>query len=188
MRRSDRPRPASGPLRCGLSLAIAALLFGGCQTVRETSDGRPMPPSPVEAPQTPQAAPINAIALMFGPKPIDTDADGRPDLIEVEVYLFSRPFPSPTYADGSLRFELFAPGAAGSGQPLGTWQFDAAQLLPRRSRSLFGPCYQVQLNLRAIGLAKVPLDAADLRTSFLPADGGTPVQARSVERIALAGF
>lgn len=187
MRRGEAARRVR---RSGLIAVAAAALatLAACETTRQSADGRPMPPPPTAAPTTPPDASINAIALVFGPKPVDIDSDGRADLVELDAYLFARPFPSPTFAQGTLVFELFAPGAAASGAaPLGSWRFDPQRMRLLESRSMFGPCYRVQLVLREAGLARLPLATADLRTTFEPADGGPTVEARSVERIVLAG-
>jgi hypothetical protein len=190
MRRSDRRCGAAGrrPARLAALAVVPLLAMAACEVTRETSDGRPMPPPPTAAPATPAGAEINAIALIFGPKPVDIDSDGRADLVELDAYLFSRPYPSPTYAEGTLVFELFAPGGAGgNAPPLGTLRLGPSRLQAIESRSMFGACYRVLLSLREAGVPPSAPPSLDLRTTFEPADGGTPVSSRSVERIVLAG-
>ncbi|MHC4869444.1 MAG: hypothetical protein ACYTE2_07145 [Planctomycetota bacterium] len=169
--------------------AAALFCVGACQTVSvETSDGRPMSPPPRVPEATPMTAPVNRVALVFGPKPIDIDADGVSDIIELDAYLFSQPYPLPRYAEGTLVFEVFAPGAAAQGRnPLGRWEIGGGQLNASADRSVFGPCYRIKLDLREIGLAPFPLAKADLRCRFEPADGGAAVTSRGVERVVLRG-
>lgn len=189
--RRGRVGVAIGPRGGGRFATIAAMLpltLAACEVTRETSDGRPMPPPPTAAPATPANAEINAIALIFGPKPVDIDSDGRADLVELDAYLFSRPYPSPTYASGTLVFELFPPGGAAEGtRPLGTLRLGPARMRTIESRSMFGPCYRVPLSLREAGVPPSAPPSLDLRTTFEPADGGPAVTARSVERIMLMG-
>lgn len=177
--------------RSSWTAAVMALILAGpgCETVSvETSDGRPMSPPPTVPEATPPTAPVNRIALVFGPKPIDIDGDGVSDVIELDAYLFSQPYPLPRYAAGTLVFEVFAPGAAAEGRnPLGRWELAGPRLAAMADRSVFGPCYRIRLDLREIGLAPFPLARADLRCRFEPADGGPAVTSRGVERVAIRG-
>lgn len=190
--RSSAASPAS-PARPMLGRAavlsvVAVVVAVGCETSRQTSDGRPMPPTPTQPVATPTTAPVNAIALIFGPKPVELDGDGIPDRIEVDAYLFARPYPQPILAPGVMVFEVYAPGTFARGeQPLGEWRIGSEQLVRLADRSVFGPCFRLRLDLREIGLAPFPLPQLDLRCRFEPSDGGAAVESRGVERISMRG-
>lgn len=183
--------PASPMLGRAAVLSVVAVVVAvavGCETSRQTSDGRPMPPTPTQPVATPTTAPVNAIALIFGPKPVELDGDGIPDRIEVDAYLFARPYPQPILAPGVMVFEVYAPGTFARGeQPLGEWRIGSEQLVRLADRSVFGPCFRLRLDLREIGLAPFPLPQLDLRCRFEPSDGGAAVESRGVERISMRG-
>lgn len=190
--RSSAASPASpaSPMlgRAAVLSVVAVVVAVGCETSRQTSDGRPMPPTPTQPVATPTTAPVNAIALIFGPKPVELDGDGIPDRIEVDAYLFARPYPQPILAPGVMVFEVYAPGTFARGeQPLGEWRIGSEQLVRLADRSVFGPCFRLRLDLREIGLAPFPLPQLDLRCRFEPSDGGAAVESRGVERISMRG-
>jgi hypothetical protein len=168
---------------------MLAAALAACTTVRRDVVGGGSPPPEPRAPQaTPLEAPVNAVALVFGPKPVDLDGDGIADLVELDAYLYSRPYAMSYFAPGTLEFEIFAPGTAGKGgKPLGSWRFAPPQLASRADVTVFGPCYRIKLDLREIGLAPFPISQGDLRCRFLPASGGSAVESRGVERIAFRG-
>lgn len=172
-----------------LGAVLLAASFASCTTVRRDVVGGGSPSPEPKAPQvTPLEAPVNAVALVFGPKPVDLDGDGIADLIELDAYLYSRPYAMSYFAPGTLEFEIFAPGTAGkAGKPLGTWRFSPQQLAGRADVTVFGPCYRIKLDLRELGLAPFPIPKADLRCRFMPASGGAAVESRGVERIAFRG-
>ncbi len=173
------------------AVATTALILCACETVKETSDGRPMPPSPRSGPVTPEAAPINAMAMMLGPKPLDTNGNSRPDVIQAELYLFAQPYPASQYRAGTLEFSIFKPGTAGGGDqrggtPIRTWSLSPEQIEQMRSRSLVGPCYEINLSLLANGGSdSLPVKSVDLTYQFTPADGGPTVYSSSVQTISM---
>lgn len=168
---------------------MLAVSLASCTTVRRDMVGGGSPPPQPKAPQaTPADAPVNAVALVFGPKPVDLDGDGVADVIELDAYLYARPYAMSFFAPGTLEFEIFAPGtAARQAKPLGSWRFSPEQLARRADVTVFGPCYRIRLDVREIGLAPFPLAKGDLRCRFLPASGGSPVESRGIERITFRG-
>ena len=158
-----------------LASALAAAL-GGCQTVSsETSDGRPMPP-PVRSPdRAPSEAPVNAISVLYAPKPADTDANGRPDRLAIELYLFARPFPTPVWRDGTIIVSAYPMGKAGSPSapgrsPVHTWTLTMRDVELGRFRSLIGEGYRFQVSLLdAGGSDRIAGNGLDFVTSFQPA-------------------
>lgn len=173
------------------ALGIAWAFGFGCETTRQTSDGRPMPPTPRDAPTTPLAAPINAMAVVLGPKPADTNGNLRPDLIQIEAYLFARPHPTPVWRGGTFEFAIFPPGQAGSPdqpgpEPLRTWTFEAERLLALRSRTLIGESYTIGLSLLENGASdNLGMASVDLLATWRPSDGGPPVFIQGVRTISL---
>lgn len=174
------------------TFSAAAIAFGiGCETSRQTSDGRPMPPTPRDAPTTPTAAPINAMAVVLGPKPGDTNGNLRPDLIQIEVYLFARPHPTPVWRDGTFEFTIFPSGQAGSPdqpnpEPLRSWTFEPDRLLALRSRTLIGESYTIGLSLLENGASdNLGVASVDLLATWRPADGGPPVFIQGVRTVSL---
>jgi hypothetical protein len=145
-----------------------------------------MPDPPREAPLTPGSARANAMALRVGAKPLDTDNNGYPDLIEVEANLFAQPYPTPIHEDGAFVFVLYRPGESGlaEAQPLARWRIEgAAQRRSRSASDLFGPGYRFALSLLDAGGDAMPATRADLVCWFESADGGSPVQSRGVRSI-----
>lgn len=175
-------------LRVGALLSIAALL-GGCETTVETSDGRPMPPPPRAAPDTPDAAPINAIALVLGPKPIDSNGNLRPDMIQIEAYLFSRPYPSPMHRDGTFEFEIYRVGGMGRAgeKPLRRWVVPPERVAAMRAKSLVGPSYSIGISLLDGGATdQIGEQSVDLIAYFTPADGGERIMSMGVRTVSMA--
>lgn len=172
-----------------LLLAVGALALLGCQTTAvRTSDGRPMPPEPRPAPRTPQDAIPNAMAMRVGAKPLDTNNNGFPDLIEVESFLFAQPHPTPMYADGTFVFELFLRGQAmaENATPIARWEFAGDDLQRSRVLSdLFGPSYRFNLSLFEVGGDEFPLTGADLTGRFELGDGADVVRSRGVRSIQI---
>ena len=156
-----------------------------------------MPAEPHAAPLVPAAAKANAMALRVGAKPVDTDANGYPDLIQAEVYLFSEPHPAPMYDDGAFVFNLYKSGQStlNNNQPLATWRFGGEELAQARTFSrLFGRAYTFNLSLLESGGDRLPLQGANLTCSFEPAGGSPTVQSTGVysiqigSRLASAGL
>ncbi|MBL9140398.1 MAG: hypothetical protein JNK53_00905 [Phycisphaerae bacterium] len=173
--RAPAPAPA-----LALALACAcASVFTGCETTTTgTSDGRPMPPPSRQVTQAPPNAPINAMSVLFAPKPSDSDANGRPDRVVAEMYLFARPFPMPTWRDGKVVITAFRMGKAGTPEnpgkePFHVWTIQTQDLDLGRFRSLVGEGYKFQISLLDDGGSDlVPGDALDFVSRFEPTAGG----------------
>lgn len=164
----------------------------GCVTTVETSDGRPMPPQPHDAPATPEASPINALAVVFGAKPLDTNGNMRPDLIQMQIYLFSRPYPRPVWRDGDLEVRLYTPGTARDPRnpgpsPIRSWRVPSSTLQQVRAKSLVGDCYAVSVSLLNDGATDdLGTSAVDVIVRFLPADGSEPVPMNEVRTMSMS--
>lgn len=166
------------------SVILVAFLVG-CQTERITSDGRPLPPTPRAAPSAPSNAQANRMMFMVGAKPRDTNGNGYPDQIEATVALFASPHPTAIHQEGVFEFALFTRGHAGEGAPIAQWRVEGDMLERARARTQYGPCYQFQLSLLDAGGDVYPLTAADLRCTFIPADGSPPVRSDGVRSIQI---
>ncbi|RLS47106.1 MAG: hypothetical protein DWH86_01065 [Planctomycetota bacterium] len=170
----------------GLTLGVA-----GCETVsKETSDGRPMPPH-ARVPQTaPEGVPINAISALYAPKPTDGDANGRPDRLSIELYLFARPYPTPVWREGTLNVAAYRMGTAGSpsapgDHPIHVWSIPTRDLDLGRFRSLIGEGYRFQVSLLDDGgNDHIDGTALDFVTWFRPASGAAPIWSDGVRSIA----
>ncbi len=179
-------------VRWPLRVALASLAFGlfGCvsERVSEGSSVRPLPPEPRAAPVTPSTARVNRMALMIiGPKPIDTDGNGRPDTIPIEVFLFAEPHPTPVFEDGAFVFDLYAIGEAGdkSVPPITSWRFEGEMLAGHQGRGMIGPMYRFALSLLDQGGDDLGLPAVDLVASFHPADGRRPIRSSGVRTLQM---
>jgi hypothetical protein len=168
---------------------VSVLPLTACQTTITTADGAPPVPKPVQAQPAPPSAVPNAIAVTFAPKPSDSNGNLLPDTLNLTAYLFSRPHPSPVYADGSFHFAFYRLGEAGSSSrpgpsPLRTWTFDAASVDRARSVSLAGPCHEFVLSLLDGGQSDaLPVESVDLVAWFEPSDGGERVWLRGVRSV-----
>ncbi|UCD76486.1 MAG: hypothetical protein JSV91_06090 [Phycisphaerales bacterium] len=175
------------PVSTALCLLLSTTI--GCETTKvQSSDGRPLPPEPRPAPRTPADALANAIALRVGAKPIDTNGNGYPDLIQVEAYLFSEPHPTPTYEDGAFVFTLHHRGQTDrpDALPIAEWRIEGEVLESCKGiSSLFGPAYTFGLSLMDAGGDEYPLCGADLSCRFEPADGRPPVDGKGVRSLQI---
>lgn len=189
--------PAHGTSRCGsrgaraaawmLLVAGACVLMSGCSTEVTTSDGRPMPPEPKSSPPPPVNAEPNAMALLVGLKPTDSDGNGYPDLLTVQAYLYAKPHPTSLYEPGEFVFELYRQGKSSrTGEPIASWRFSSAEAEAAQSYSrLFERGYTFKLSLHEAGTDRLPLTTANLIGRFEPADGDAPVESTGVRVIQI---
>ena len=175
-----------------MSAAAAICVLAGCAqtTVRQTGDGRPMPPAPRAAETVPDGTKATQIALQLAPKPRDTNGNGFPDRIELLAYLFADEPATPFYEDGAFVFELYFGGQADlpGSEPIHTWRIEGAELEETKGgRSIFGPYYTIQLSLLdgENGTDRYPHVAADLTCRFEPADGRPAVVRKEIHRLQI---
>jgi hypothetical protein len=169
-------------------IAAAGALFG-CETTTETSDGRRMPPPPREGMVTPDEAPINAMALVLGPKPLDTDGNLLPDTIQIEAYLFSRPFPNPMHRDGTFEFAIYRSGGAGrtGEKPLRVWTISPERLAGMRGKSLVGPSFSIGISLLEDGATdRIGEQSVDLMAHFTEVGSTERVPSMGVRSVSLS--
>ncbi len=188
-----RARSMLAPVARVAAVAAAAVLLGslplGCQTTVTTSDGSAPAPKPTEPTPPPTSAKANALAVTFAPKPSDSNGNLLPDTLHITAYLFSRPHPSPLFADGSFHFAIYRMGQSGSADrpgpdPLRTWAFSPEMVARARSASLAGPCHELVLSLLdANGSDVLPVESVDLVAWFQPADGSDAVWLRGVRSV-----
>ncbi len=174
----------------GFGGAIVAVLAACQTTVTQGSNVRPMPPKPTAGPVTPPTAAVNSVALLLlSPKARDTDGNGIPDTIDVEVYLFAEPFPAPVFADGEFIFRLSTAGTSTdrSAPALREWRFSGEVILAARSRALAGPCYRFALSLLADGGRELAVSTADLTLTFQASGDRPPVHISGVRTVQLVG-
>lgn len=174
----------------GLAVGLGLSLSGCETTVVQGSNVRPMPPRPTAAPVTPPSAAVNNVALLLlSPKARDTDGNGLPDTIDVEVYLFAEPFPAPVFAEGEFIFRLSPAGTSTdrAAPALREWRFSGDVNLAARTRALAGPCYRFALSLLADGGSELNVSTADLTLIFQAVGDRPPVHASGVRTVQLVG-
>ncbi|MBX3354182.1 MAG: hypothetical protein KF724_00610 [Phycisphaeraceae bacterium] len=120
---------------------------------------------------------------------VDTNGNLWRDRIDLTVYLFAQPFPTPVFREGELDFFIYPVGQAGSpdapGVPLRKWTVDPQTMAALRGMSLPGPCYNLGLSLLADGRTdELPVDAVDLAAVFR-APGQPPVWTQGVTTVQL---
>ena len=168
---------------------LACVCACGCQTTVTSSDGASPAPQPTQAQPAPKQAKPNAIAVTFAPKPSDSNGNMLPDTLNITAYLFSRPYPTPMFADGSFHFAIYRMGESGSPEkpgpdPLRTWAYSAEVVGRARSASLAGPCHEFVLSLLDAGGSDVlPVESVDLVAWFQPTDGSDAVWMRGVRGV-----
>lgn len=174
-------KPMQKPAGCGFRIAAAVcatMLLGlaGCTTTTvSTSDGRPMPPDPRPAPETPENALANRL-VMSTTRPQDTNGNGYPDLIPVGVTLFAEPHATPVWRRGSFRFvvggvkEVNEPDA----RPIAEWVLPPEEVQESRVRTMLGPGYSFSLSLLDNPSDRLPLIEVNLRGEFIPEEEGAP--------------
>ncbi|MCA9286627.1 MAG: hypothetical protein KDA22_15495 [Phycisphaerales bacterium] len=171
------------------AVVAAAAMAAGCETtVERPTNGRPLPPDPRPAPVVPEGVRPNAMAVMLvGPKPADTNGNGFPDLIVIDVLLFAEPYPTPLWSDGAFVFQVYPMGMSSNPdiQPLAQWRIEGPALLASRTQSLAGASYRFGLSLLESGTDVLPVPAIDLVSRFEPAADGPAIAAVGVRTIQL---
>lgn len=159
-------------------LAAAALAAPGCVT--EFDEGQePLPPEPRAVPDQPSDLVVNEIGFHPTLYARDTNANGKGDVIDATVYLWSQPYPYPLHVkQGVLTLTLYRPGDYGAADaaPLKRWEFTGPTLDAARARTLPGPCYLLEISLlnedrRAGDVLGLP--TADLVAEFTGGNGRT---------------
>lgn len=189
MRSPDRRR-----LDVIIAVMIGTLpLLAGCVVDKvESTSGRPLPAEPREVAPAPTGAPINAVSLLKGQMPADTTGNGFPNRLDVAVYLFSRPYPVPRHASGTMVFTYypvgsFDPVTGPTTPPLAQWRFDPLVLEAAAIDDVIGPGYSLALDLGSIGLSRLEAQAADLVVEFI-ASGGEVVRSGSIQRVPFVRY
>ena len=143
----------------------------GCQTTDvRTNDGRALPPVPSEIPAPPAGISIDAMTLLVGQRPIDVDGDGYPDRIEAAVALFSEDYAAASLrVPGTFVFELVPRGSGPSA--IARWTVASDDPKFQTVDALYGPAWQIALDLREVADPVRPLSWVNLRGSFQPNQG-----------------
>ena len=143
----------------------------GCQTTDvRTNDGRALPPVPSEISAPPAGISIDAMTLLVGQRPIDVDGDGYPDRIEAAVALFSEDYAAASLrVPGTFVFELVPRGSDPSA--IARWTVASDDPKFQTVDALYGPAWQIALDLREVADPVRPLSWVNLRGSFQPNQG-----------------
>ena len=154
-------------------LLLGVMMLGalGCQTTDvRTNDGRALPPVPSEIPAPPAGISIDAMTLLVGQRPIDVDGDGYPDRIEAAVALFSEDYAAASLrVPGTFVFELVPRGSDLSA--IARWTVASDDPKFQTVDALYGPAWQIALDLREVADPVRPLSWVNLRGSFQPNQG-----------------
>ena len=154
-------------------LLLGVMMLGalGCQTTDiRTNDGRALPPVPSEIPAPPAGISIDAMTLLVGQRPIDVDGDGYPDRIEAAVALFSEDYAAASLrVPGTFVFELVPRGSDPSA--IARWTVASDDPKFQTVDALYGPAWQIALDLREVADPVRPLSWVNLRGSFQPNQG-----------------
>lgn len=154
-------------------LLLGVMMLGalGCQTTDvRTNDGRSLPPVPSEIPAPPAGISIDAMTLLVGQRPIDVDGDGYPDRIEAAVALFSEDYAAASIrVPGTFVFELVPRGSDPSA--IARWTVASDDPKFQTVDALYGPAWQIALDLREVADPVRPLSWVNLRGSFQPNQG-----------------
>jgi hypothetical protein len=130
------------------------------------------------------------MSVLYAPKPTDSDANGRPDRLSIELYLFARPYPTPIWREGTLNVAAYRMGTAGSAtapgdRPIHVWSIPTRDLDLGRFRSLIGEGYRFQVSLLDDGgNDRIDGTAIDFVTWFRPSSGAAPIWSDGVRSIA----
>ena len=155
------------------TLLLGVMMLGalGCQTTDvRTNDGRALPPVPSEIPAPPAGISIDAMTLLVGQRPIDVDGDGYPDRIEAAVALFSEDYAAASLrVPGTFVFELVPRGSDPSA--IARWTVASDDPKFQTVDALYGPAWQIALDLREVADPVRPLSWVNLRGSFQPNQG-----------------
>lgn len=159
------------------ALTLAALV--SCQETRITGYQRPLRPMLRRPEPVPADARVDAVVLNVSSTPIDTNANGYPDLLEATVYLFDTRYRPSIREQGAFVFLLFAPGEAGrpDGKPIRRWRIEGEKVLRSQIRPAIGVGYHFRPSLLDGGTDTLPFLTADLVCYFEPADGRDPIYA-----------
>ncbi len=154
-------------------LLLGVMMLGalGCQTTDvRTNDGRALPPVPSEIPAPAAGISIDAMTLLVGQRPIDVDGDGYPDRIEAAVALFSEDYAAASLrVPGTFVFELVPRGSDPSA--IARWTVASDDPKFQTVDALYGPAWQIALDLREVADPVRPLSWVNLRGSFQPNQG-----------------
>lgn len=168
--------------------AVVALGAAGCQReVIASSDGRPMPPKPTQAPEAPPGIQPDRLLLVVSQSANDSDGNGYEDQFSVTAGLFARAHPTAFAAEGTFVFTLWKQGEVhrAGATAIAEWRFDSAAI-PAIVKP-WGAGYDFRVSLLDAGSDRLPRTACDLRGRFEPADGAVPVRASDEVRPVVVG-
>ena len=118
-----------------LALTLAALV--SCQETRITGYQRPLRPTLRRPQAVPADARVDALVLNVSISPIDTNANGYPDLLAATAYLFDTRYRPSIREQGAFVFLLYAPGEVSTpdSKPIWKWRIEGEKLLRSQTRS-----------------------------------------------------
>ena len=181
----SRPLNNTSQPLIGTAFALTLAALVSCQETRITGYQRPLRPTLQRPEAVPADARVDALVLTVSITPIDTNANGYPDLLDATAHLFDTRYRPTIREQGAFVFLLFAPGEAGrpDSKPIRRWRIEGEKVLRSQIRSAFGVGYHFRPSLLDGGTDMLPFVTADLVCYFEPADGRDPVYAGEVRTI-----
>ncbi|MBT4767788.1 MAG: hypothetical protein HOO04_05455 [Phycisphaerae bacterium] len=180
-----------------MTLRVIVLLYlvvcaSGCESLMGPSSQPAERPKPSLRPKPKtvalrRAATADRLIIMVGANPRDTDADGYPDMLDINAMLFEGRAGEPVLVDGSFDFEL-EPLDESIERPWRTWHIDAAKAAGGAGPTLFDlPGYALTLDLRQNGGDGMAPIAANLTGTFTPLNGGRTITCVPGQRVVQLG-
>ena len=169
------------PMRA-LSLGLPLLLvLGGCSSDDPVSRlPRVSNPDPVKAPVTPEEAAVTDVIVLTTNGLQDLDGTGLSTQLVFATYLYSKPFPSPKWADGVIDLQVYPvsslkPGALPTEPMVASWSWNTTSDNGIRDQNLVGEFYSfiADLSDQDVDISAAP--GFNFIVSFTPASGGQRV-------------
>jgi hypothetical protein len=171
-----------------MTLRVIILLYlvvcvSGCESLMGPSSQSAEKPKPRLRPKPKtvalrRAETADRLIIMVGANPRDTDADGYPDMLDINAMLFEGRAGEPVLVDGSFDFEL-EPLDESIERPWRTWHIDAATAAGGAGPTLF--------DLPQNGGDRIAPIAANLTGTFTPLSGGRTITCVPGQRVVQLG-
>jgi hypothetical protein len=175
-----------------IALLCVVICIGGCESLM--GPAQPAAPKPKRSFRPkPKTVPLrraetaNRLVIIVGANPRDTDADGYPDMLDINAMLFEGRRSEPVLVEGSFDFEL-EPLDESIERPWRTWHVGAATAAAGAGPTLFDlPGYTLALDLRQNGGDRMPPIAANFTGTFTPLSGGPTIVCVPGQRVVQLG-
>lgn len=133
-------------------------------------------------PKGPPESAVPGVLALTATDFIDTDSNKFRDTSTVVIYIFpeSARYQLPMPAPGTFEFVLEGPSG-----PIARWEIGEQRSGEARRQLPPGPGYVFELSLIELGSDHINAEEAELLATFIPADGGRPLRARTPSPLLL---